>query len=273
MDRKLKINKSEPDQATISKVHTRTKLSKIPNLTDWLAHVPRFAFIDRSKRHFVDPDVLQELPLLPYDESQWKRLFAEPPDRDYKKLQLTQVGTYSIGQPDICAELTRFIKDMATEVGLDENAVITETNGGVGGFSVALLQVYNKVNIVELNPTHFKIIKNNLDIYGFGKDSAKKVTIYEADYIGKMLDLSQDIIISDPPWGGRSYAKKSSVALGFSNINITDVINFLHGAGRFKLFIFLAPHNYDFAYFMQNIRAKNVSIRKVRKHNFICVFA
>jgi predicted RNA methylase len=268
MDRKPKINKSEVGQVSPSNVGTKKN-----NITDWIARLPRFAFIDQSKRHYTEPSILQELPMLPYDDAQWKRLFAEPPDRNYKKLQLTQVGTYSIGQPDICAELTSFIKDMAAAVGLGADAIVTETNGGIGGFSKTLLQTYSKVNIVELNPTHFKIIKNNLDVYGFGKDSAKKVTIYEADYISKMLDLTQDIIVSDPPWGGRTYAKKSAIALGFSNINITDVINFLHEAGRFKLFIFLAPHNYDFTYFMQNIRVKNISVRKVRKHNFVCVFA
>jgi hypothetical protein len=239
----------------------------------WINSLPPGAFINKSKKYFIDPTFYDELPLLPYNEQQWKKLFNPPPNNDYTKLQMTSVGTYSIGQPDINRELVRFILSRIEEVGLNKDTVtITETNGGLGGFSSALLTEFNTLNIMEINPTHYKIIQNNLKIYGFDDDPNKKITIYEDDYLQQMLNLNQDIIVSDPPWSGRDYIKQSAIRLGFSNIDISNVINFLNDNKKFKLFIFLAPVNFNFNIFLSQIRTYNIYIHKVRRHNFICIY-
>lgn len=242
------------------------------NINNWINKLPTGAFIDKTHRRYIDQTIMEPLPLLSYSEPQWKKLFKEPPGKDYKKLQLTATGVYSIGQPDINRELILFVKELATSIGLNEKTItITETNGGLGGFSTALLQEFNNLNIVELNPTHYNIIKNNLEVYGFGKNNTKKITIYEADYLDKMFELKQDIIISDPPWGGRDYIKQQSIRLGFDNIDIVNVINELAAQNKFSLFIFLAPMNYNFNLFLSRIQAKTVYIRKARRHNLIAV--
>jgi 16S rRNA G966 N2-methylase RsmD len=239
---------------------------------NWIDKLSSHSFIDKKYRKYTDKSILNPLPLLPYEENLWKKLFNKPPNNDYSKLQMTKVGTYSIGQPDINKELIEFVKDQALDMKLDINKLtITETNGGLGGFSYSLLSEFNNLNIVELNPTHFKIIQNNLKVYGFQENFKKNIKIYKGDYINKMMELSQDIIISDPPWGGKDYIKQPSIRLGFSNIDITDVINYLYENKKFSLFIFLAPKNYNFNSFISNIKTKNIYIRKVRQHNFVCI--
>jgi hypothetical protein len=238
----------------------------------WIDSLSEQSFIDNSHRRYIDKSILNNLPLLQYNEKQWKKLFIAPPNNNYKDLQLTSTGIYSIGQPDIIKELLLFVKEQIKNVNLDNNTLtITETNGGLGGFSSILLKEFNNINIVELNPTHYKIIQNNLKVYGFDKLPNKNITIYQGDYLDKMFELNQDIIISDPPWGGRNYIKKPAIRLGFDNIDIVEVINKLNSENKFILFIFLAPVNFNFNLFLSKIQSNKISIRKVRSHNFVCI--
>lgn len=244
--------------------------------------LPIYAFID-GKKHMstTDRKILDPLPLLKYDETKWKKLFPNEnlSSENWKKLQMTEVGTYSIGQPDMSKELIEFVKEQIFQYGnnlSDKKIVITETNGGLGGFSLALLNEFDTINIVELNPTHYSIIKNNLTMYGYTNKNEKKITIYEADYLNKMLSLEQDIIICDPPWGGKNYINNQHMKLGISNIDITYIINILGFRNKFKIFIFLAPKNFDFNSFMRGIDVqyfKTISIKKVRRHNYVAVIS
>ena len=241
--------------------------------------LPINAFLDgRKHMGITDKKILKSHPLLKFDENKWKKLF---PNNDisadnWKKLQMTEVGTYSIGQPDMARELINFVKKQLAQCNINSaNIVVTETNGGLGGFSLALLGVFDTLNIVELNPTHYSIIKNNLAMYGYSIEGNKNITIYEDNYINRMMTLQQDIIICDPPWGGREYIKNETVKLGISNIDITYIINILGVQHKFKIFIFLAPRNFDFNSFMKNIDTqyfKTITIDKVRKHNYVAVF-
>jgi len=126
----------------------------------WIDSLSEKSFIDKSYRRYIDKSILNNLPLLTYNEKQWKKLFNPPPNNNYKNLQLTSIGIYSIGQPDIIKELLIFVKEQIKNINLDiKTLTITETNGGLGGFSSVLLKEFNNVNIVELNPTNYKLFK------------------------------------------------------------------------------------------------------------------
>lgn len=251
-----------------------------------LKNIPDDAFID-NKRHFVmDDTITKPLALVPYNDHKWKKLFpsgdavgAQMPSTKFKKLQLTEVGLYSIAAPDISQILIDFILEIISKhrelFGNRDisDLIVTETNGGIGGMSIGLLRVFNNLNIVELNPTHASIIKNNLDLYGYMKNPARQIKVLQNNYLDVMCDLHQDIIISDPPWGGKTFSNQKNIKLGFANIDITYVINFLKKHCAFKIFIFLAPFNFDFNSFMIGTSAKHVEVVKVRKHNYIAVFA
>ena len=230
-----------------------------------LNKLPNIAFLNNIKK--IDTFKNEDYPLLEYNDQQWKKLFIKPPKGDYKQLQMTYVGTYSIAKPEMGDALIQFIKHQISFYGDIPNPISTETNGGVGGFTLSLLQNFKTVNVVEINTTHANIIKNNMNVYGF-----KKVNVLNKDYLDICLNLKQDIIISDPPWGGKSFIHQKSIRLGFSNIDIVFIINELYKQNKFKLFIFLAPFNYDFNYFFKNIISKYVHIEKIKRHYFVCIF-
>lgn len=249
-----------------------------------LKEIPFYAFLDGKKHIYIEDNVLDQMPLIKYNDLKWKKLFpssdcknTEIPINKFKKLQLTEVGVYSIAAPDISNTLIEFVKELINknnnlfEDPCYSKIKITETNGGIGGMSISLLKIFDNLNIVELNPTHYSIIKNNIQIYGYSKEKNKNINLYESNYLDKMLELDQDIIISDPPWGGRSFIKKNNIRLGFSNIDITYIINLLNEKKLFKIFIFLAPCNFDFNSFTRNINAGHIYIVKARKHNYIAV--
>jgi len=219
----------------------------------------------------------KDIKLLEYDENKWNRLFpkeinGKKIDIDMKKLKLTNIAEYSIAKPFISNELKQLIEGLIKTHFKRKKPVITETNGGVGGFSLQLIDIVDKVNIVEIIPIHANIIKNNLEVYKM--DSKKKdINIYNKDYLDILYDLKQDIIICDPPWGGiENYKKFRYMKLGLNNINITYIINRLYEENKFKIFILLAMKNFDIQNFINLSIAKKITIHNMGKHYFIVVY-
>jgi len=238
-------------------------------------------YIDKSKKlvKFI-PEL--DIKIQKYNEKIWKNKFPQDITQDLKlsKLQLTNIGMYSIATPAISNELINVIKDAysymiatnsKTEIKDIKDLSITETNGGLGGFSIRLAQHFNKLNIVEINNKHADIIKNNLKVYKLDSDK-KNINIHVNDYLNIMYELENDIIICDPPWGGYNYVKQKSIKLGMSNINIICVINEVIKKKLCKIFIMLSPKNYDIQDFLTNINSDKILVRKLSKHYFISIF-
>ena len=207
-----------------------------------------------------------------YNESLWKRKFPSILGVNIRNLQLTNIGVYSISTPMISNNLILFIKDLSPYIKKPyKNLSITETNGGLGGFSIRLAEHFNELNIVEINPMHSKIIVNNLKEYGFEENKSKNIQIINDDYMNVMDDLYNDIIISDPPWGGPEYATAKSIRLGMNNIDITCVINHLYDRNRFRIFILMTAKNFDLQSFINIIKSPDIVIKNMGKHYFIAV--
>lgn len=225
-------------------------------------------YIDKTKKRtkYV-PELNVEL--LPYDDALWKRKFMYQKDLDYRSLQMTNIGKYSIASPQMGAQLVAFIKELNERyIHKDPNQLVcTESHGGIGGFTLPLALAFTKVNTVEINPVHANIIVNNLKVYGVTSD----VHIEVADYMDIMYDIPNDVIVCDPPWGGMSYGKKKSMQLGINNINVVCVINDLYKRKAFKAFILLAAINYDIQNFVSSIIATDIVIKRLGKHYFIAV--
>lgn len=243
--------------------------------------IPDECFIDKRKkivRYIPEKKVIY----LKYDAPLWKRKFPSDInniDLDLDslcKLKLTNIGSYSIATPEISNELIYFIHELyRTKIMPNhehpkkfEDLTITETHGGVGGFTLRLANAFKNVHTVEINPIHSSIIEHNLKIYNLYSQGIK---ILSADYLDVMMDIENDVIISDPPWGGFSYAGKKSIKLGIDNINITYIINELWKRDKFKLFILMTPRNFDIQDFINSILSQDIIIRNMHKHYFIAV--
>lgn len=202
-------------------------------------------YLDKSKKYdrFI-PET--DIKFINYDKRLWHKKFWLKPKKDFNKLQLTNIGIYSIAQKDTCQIIPNIIKKYLNI----NDVVITETTGGLGGLSLCLVDKCKKLNIVEITPTHSQVIQNNLEVYDFDK---RKYNIINDDYMNVMMDLEQDVIIADVPWGGYAYRLSNSLNLGLNNINIVCIINKLIKLNKFKLFIYMIPYNYDKNYFIEHI--------------------
>ena len=234
--------------------------------------IPKKYFINSRKKvvKYIPEKTVTEIK---YDKGKWKKLF--PPLRkniDYSKLRLTNIAEYSMAKPFISEHLKNILLKYLKLFKLDSKKMtITETNGGVGGLTIRLLTIFDNINVVEINPKHVELIKNNLNVYKSDAPS-KNINIYNNDYLDILYDLNQDIIISDPPWGGYSYSKYDYMKLGLNNINISYIVNQLYKKNKFKIFILLAMRNFDIQNFINTLIADNISIRNMGKHYYIIIF-
>jgi hypothetical protein len=214
----------------------------------------------------------KKIEVVQFNERLWKRLFPYQQNVKLSKLKLTNIGIYSIAKPFIVEAL---ISDLTKHceiyrVGKLSNLIITEAFGGVGGFSIGLAALCKSLNIVEVIPDHVNIIKNNLEVYGFNTKKTN-ITIYNKDYWDVAMNLQQDIIVADCPWSGPMYKNQDRLPLGINNVDIAYVINQLYNNDKFKIFILLAPWNFDIQNFLRNIESKNIIINKMEKHYFIFI--
>jgi predicted RNA methylase len=239
------------------------------------ADIPAKLFIDKS-RGIVKFVPETKIEMAKYDETIWKARF--PPIADYSRLQLTNVGIYSIARPKIAQDMMRFLTETCLENKIIKSRkdfaqmTITETFGGLGGFLLELAKHFGHINTVELNPIHIKCMENNLKVYGYDKTEVD-IKILNEDYLDVAFNLKQDIIICDPPWGGLDYRKKRFIKLGVNNVNIVHIINELHKQRAFKVFVLLAMINFDMQDFIQNIKVRKFVIHKLERHYFILILA
>ncbi len=228
--------------------------------------IPANMFLDPSKRVIRFNGKATEVKYT----DRWRQLFPPPPKGDYKKYRMTDVGLYSISKPKITDNMICMLTDL---IGKYMNKpmnelTITETNGGIGGWTPALMDVFGHVNVVEIFPLHAEIIRHNISVIS----QMQNFKVINADYMDVMYDLDQDIIISDPPWGGPGYRKKKYNQLGFNNVNIVHVINRLYAERRFKMYVLLAMINFDIQDFLDKLTSQRVYIYRMDKHYFVVVF-
>jgi len=212
-------------------------------------------YLDQSTPRAVRYVPEKKVAMAKFDEQLWRRKFPTDIGSDrsmigrsvnLRSLQLTNIGIYSIATPDIARELAAFAGDLARRyLGMSpEETTITETHGGMGGMTIRLAASgFKKINAVEVNPAHARIIKNNLAQYGL----LDRVNVMAADYMDVMDSVHEDIIVCDPPWGGRDYSKKKAVRLAINNVLLPCIINQVFARKSTRAFIIMAPKNYDIA--------------------------
>ena len=95
-------------------------------------------------------------------------------------------------------------------------------------------------NSVEIMKIHCDMLDNNIKQYKL----SKTVKIYCNDYLNIMMDLKQDVIFFDPPWGGKNYKSIKYLNLYLDNVDIVDITNKLKDNS--KLIILRVPKNFNF---------------------------
>jgi 16S rRNA C967 or C1407 C5-methylase (RsmB/RsmF family) len=187
-----------------------------------------------------------------------KQLFPDINNVDFSKLKITKEGVYSITKPDQAEYISKLIAKYFG--GKTDNMVITDGTSNVGGNVINFAQHFKSVNAVEMSDDTCKILKNNVNEY-----SLKNVKIICNDYTKAILELKQDIVFMDPPWGGINYKQHKTVYLFLSDIGIGKIVNKLKDS--VKMVVLKVPYNFDINRFNEEQRAfKTVHMHRIANY-------
>ena len=188
--------------------------------------------IEKNRKEFI-PEI--EPKLIPYNEKIWRKMFPKKKDLDYKKLQLSNIGIYSIFYPNSGDEVAKVIRSYIP----GKRATITDANSNMGGAIFAFSNYFDNINGVEIVPMHCDILNNNIRVYGI----QDKVKIHCADYLDVADKIDQDVVFFDPPWGGKSYKDLKLMNMYLDSIPINQIIKSLLPKTMVAIRV---PFNYDF---------------------------
>ena len=189
-------------------------------------------YLEQKRENFI-PEI--EPKLIPYDERTWKKMFPQKKGIDYKNLQLSNIGIYSIFYPNSGDEVAKVIRSYIP----NKKATITDANSNMGGAVFAFSNYFDKINAVEIVPMHCDILENNIRVYGI----QDKVDIHCVDYLDIGDKLEQDVIFFDPPWGGKNYKDLKLMNMFLDSIPINQIIKALLSKSMVAIRV---PFNYDF---------------------------
>ncbi len=125
---------------------------------------------------------------------------------DWNQLRIHDVGKYSISRPDDAEDILRTIVNVMNMISggsfRPDAATIVDGTACVGGDSISFARVFKKVTSVERDPDTFRLLANNLGVYGLLNT---KVHPINADLMTMLSDAASiayncDVLYMDPPW-------------------------------------------------------------------------
>jgi predicted RNA methylase len=179
---------------------------------------------------------------------------------DASKLQMTDVGLYSVTYWKDSNKIIKIIQKYFPDTPL-ENLTITDGTGGLGGNVIPFAKKFYKVNAVEYDETHYKMLTNNVDVFGL----SDKTEIIQGDY-SKLWDrFKQDVIFIDPPWGGVDYKKKNKLRLYLGEVEFGYFVRKLIKNKASKLIVLKVPFNFYLSEFIKKLK---INITRISKYRF-----
>lgn len=163
------------------------------------------------------------------------------------KIQLTEEALYSTTTLSHANYIRDSIK-MFYHEDKHKDLVITDANSCIGGTIMATIIPFGKINAVELNPTHARLMENNLKVI-FG-EYFKKITIINDNFLNvwNTFRPKSNVMIMDPPWGGCDYYKVKKLKLYLNDkdgnpVEMVDIINMV--IDETDMVVVRVPFNYD----------------------------
>lgn len=168
-----------------------------------------------------------------------KKLFPDEKNVEKDLLQVSHEALYSVTKPDKAKKIQKIITKHLNDIHkTPQDCVITDATACVGGDTLSFATYFKTVQSVELNPSHHKMLENNVRVY-----NRKNVNIFLGDYVKWMPMLQQDVVFIDPPWGGPMYKKRSNVKLELSNTPLCKIVSFLHN--KTSMLVVKTPINFN----------------------------
>lgn len=168
------------------------------------------------------------------------KFFPQSNKINLSKIQVTTEGKYSISDNESSDKLIELIQKYFRT----NNLTITDGTGNNGSDTIAMGLVFKKINSIELDDLNYKVLKNNVEVYGM-----ENVNLHKGNSLDFFSKLSQDVIYIDAPWGGTNYKENERMELMLGDKNLGQIYN--EYKEFTKLFVFKLPKNYDFTNFIQ----------------------
>ena len=186
-----------------------------------------------------------------------KKAFPKKQGIDYKQLQMTNEGLFSVsGDYGSNTISNLIIKYYGTK-----NLIITDATANNGSDTIRFGLNFDQVNSIELNSVNYSVLKNNVAVYAL----ENKIKIYNDDSLNLLNKLEQDVIFIDAPWTGKDYKKQEIMRLYLNNYEISEI--FLKYKQNAKMFVFKVPYNYDFNYFIKTVGPESIHIHNHLGHS------
>ncbi|EEY59244.1 uncharacterized protein PITG_11741 [Phytophthora infestans T30-4] len=200
------------------------------------------------------------------------------------QLQVDEVAEFSVTDFEMATKISQFVLDLffpskdgttsesgssvhddgtaTTEKCKKYSLVVTDGTACVGGNVLSFCDFFTHVNAVENDSTRMQMLRHNLQV--LQKTNVK--CIY-ANYLDVMLELEQDVVFLDPPWGGPEYKGLDKVDLFLGGFPLHDICSRLKGSA--KCVVLKVPSNFDDAKFSQLVPGKVVIRRDLKKMHLV----
>lgn len=188
--------------------------------------------------------------------------FYKDENVDLNNLKLTKESIYSVTP---WKEADKISKEIIRRLNMKpESITITDATANVGGNTLSFHKnKMNKVNSFEIDEMTCDFLKNNLSVYGYTRKN-----VFCESYINRYMEIEQDAIFFDPPWGGPEYYKKRNLNLYLGDINIKYIIKNLLDYNKTKLVVIKVPFNFAFEELQEYLyiyKIDKVPIYRVKK--------
>lgn len=193
----------------------------------------------------------------------WQTQFPPHPDRHL--LKITEEGQYSFTRE---RDAQLFWKTLPKLINQPiKKLTILDGTANIGSDTIRWAQHAKHVHAIEIDPTNFKALENNIKVY-----QLDNVTLHQGDTTKLYYRWPHDILYLDPPWGGPDYLEKESLDLSLGETPLTHLLSQVIKQKRPPKFIVLKlPKNFNFTP-LHNILPPQTIIRKVYLAKFyLCV--
>ena len=173
----------------------------------------------------------------------------------YNKLQIDDVGLYSISTPKNADIISKIIKKNF----LSQNIIVTDAMAGVGGNTLSFASFFYYVNSIEIDTKRFNYLVSNIGLY-----DKTNVLCIKGDYMDIIYKIYQDVIFIDPPWGGKSYKDFETVSITIGDNTLEDLCEKIRIDKLCKMIILKLPLNYNIENFSDQLK-ENMQIEQLPK--------
>ena len=171
---------------------------------------------------------------------------------DYQNLKSDLEGSYSLSHKDDADKLSILLKDKYGDI------KIMDATSGIGGNSISFGLNFTNVISIELDPTRFPLLKENLERYKVNN------TTINGNFL-EYLNMDYDLIFIDPPWGGPKYKLEKSINIIINNNNLREITKKLKE--KEKIVVWKLPFNYN----LNDFKNFNYQIHKIKNYLIIII--